>query len=193
MSVGVYIRVSTYDQNSDGQRAEITRWLEAHGHDLEAVQWFEDKETGATLERPGFTALQEAIFSGSVKTIVVWKLDRIARSHKDGINLIGGWCESGLRVVSVTQQIDLSGTIGQIIAGVLFGIAQIELENIKERQAVGIAVAKAKGVYKGRKPGTNGGKPERARTLKAKGLKAEEIAKALGVTERSVFRYLKQE
>jgi len=87
MSVGAYIRVSSRTQKSDSQRAEIQRWLDAHGYKPEAVQWFEDVETGATLDRRGFTALNEAIFAGTVKTVVVWKLDRMARSMREGIRL----------------------------------------------------------------------------------------------------------
>jgi len=190
MSVAVYIRVSSHDQKGDSQRAEIARWLEGHGHDPEAVQWFEDKETGAHMTRAGFNALAEAIFAGSVKTVVVWKLDRISRSMRDGINTLSRWCECGVRVVSVTQQIDLSGTVGHLVAGVLFAIAEIELQNTRERQAAGIAAAKGRGIYSGRKKGTTKVKPERARELKFKGLKESEIAAALGVSERTVFRYL---
>jgi DNA invertase Pin-like site-specific DNA recombinase len=190
MSIGVYIRVSTYSQKADSQRAEITRWLKAHGHEPEAVQWFEDVETGRHLRRTGFNALAEAIFSGEVKTVVVWKLDRIARSMNEGINTLSRWCECGVRVVSVTQQIDLSGTVGRLVAGVLFAVAEIELENTKERQAAGIAVAKEKGIYTGRKQGTQKAKPERAKELRAKGLKNDEIASAMKVSPRTVSRYL---
>ncbi len=80
-----------------------------------------------------------------------------------------------MRVISVTQQIDLSGTVGKVVAGVLFGLAEIELTHIRERQAAGIAEAKAKGVYKGRKKGTLKADPARARELKAKGMKLAEI------------------
>ncbi len=191
MGIGVYIRVSSHSQKSDSQRVEIEQWLTAHGHDLDSVQWFEDKETGAHLNRSGFNALCEAIFEGTVKTVVVWKLDRIARSMREGIDILTKWCEIGVRVVSVTQQIDLSGTVGHLVAGVLFAVAQIELEHTKERQAAGIALAKERGVYKGRKKGSTKAKPKRARELKVQGLKAPEIATVLGVNERTVFRYLK--
>ena len=163
--IGVYIRVSSHSQKSDSQHAEIQRWLEAHGHDLETVQWFEDKETGATLHRSGLIRLQEAIFAGTVKTVVVWKLDRIARSMQEGINTLSRWCECGVRVVSITQHIDLSGTVGHLVAGVLFAIAEIELQHVKERQTVGIALAKQRGVYKGRKHGATKAKPQRAQRI----------------------------
>ena len=188
MSIGVYIRVSSQSQKSDSQRAEIQQWLNKHGY--KDVQWFEDVETSGTLNRRAFNALNEAVFSGDVKMIVVWKLDRIARSMKDGINMLTSWCEAGVRVVSITQQIDLSGTIGHVVAGVLFGIADIEKQHIKERQAAGIKVAKEKGVYTGRKAGTTKAKPERARELKGQGLKIEEIAQALNISKRTVSNYL---
>ena len=190
MSIGVYIRVSSPSQKSDSQRAEIQRWLGAHGYKPDAVQWFEDVETGATLNRSGFNALCEAIFAGTVKTVVVWKLDRMARSMKEGINILSQLCEGGVRVVSVTQQIDLSGTVGHLVAGVLFGIAEIEREHIRERQAAGIAAAKGKGVYTGRKKGTTKAKPARAKALREQGLNNGEIAAALNVTERTVRNYL---
>jgi DNA invertase Pin-like site-specific DNA recombinase len=190
--IGVYIRVSSHSQKSDSQRAEIRRWLRAHGHDLETVQWFEDTETGTTLTRSGLIRLQEAIFAGTVKMIVVWKLDRIARSMREGINTLSRWCELGVRVVSVTQQIDLSGTVGHLVAGVLFAIAEIELQHVKERQAVGIALAKQRGVYKGRKCGATKTNPKRARELRDKGMTLPEIAQALSVNKRTVSRYLKR-
>ena len=190
--IGVYIRVSSHSQKSDSQHAEIRRWLTAHGHDLETVQWFEDTETGATLTRSGLIRLQEAIFAGTVKMVVVWKLDRIARSMREGINTLSRWCELGVRVVSVTQQIDLSGTVGHLVAGVLFAIAEIELQHVKERQTVGIALAKQRGVYKGRKHGATKAKPQRARELRDKGMTLLEIAQALHVDKRTVSRYLKQ-
>ena len=192
MKTAVYIRVSSYSQKTASQKADIRRWLTAHGHDPDSVQWFEDKETGVTLQRPGLIALKEAIFAGRVKTVVVWKLDRLARSMREGINILTAWCESGVRVVSVTQQIDLSGTVGHLVAGVLFAIAEIELQHTRERQAAGIAAAKTKGVYKGRGKGATKARPQRARQLKEQGLSAPEIAQAMNISERTVRRYLRE-
>jgi DNA invertase Pin-like site-specific DNA recombinase len=88
MNIAVYIRVSTHSQKTASQRADIRRWLTAHGHDPDSIQGFEDKDTGATMQRPGLIALKEAIFAGRVKTVVVWKLDRLARSMREGINIL---------------------------------------------------------------------------------------------------------
>ncbi len=191
MSIACYCRVSTRGQKTDSQEAEIAKWLIGHGHDPAGVQWYRDTETGKTLNRPAFNRLQQAVFAGTVKVIIVYKLDRISRRLRDGVDLLCDWIERGVRVVVVTQQIDLSGPVGRMVAAVLLGIAEIELEFRRERQAAGIAVAKKKGVYKGRVVGTYKSNPDRARELHAKGLHVAEIATALGISQRTVFRYLK--
>jgi DNA invertase Pin-like site-specific DNA recombinase len=182
-----YVRISTASQNEASQRREIQRWLDGHGIQAE---WFIDKKSGDTLKRPAFERLQAAVFAGEVDTIVVYKLDRISRSLRDGINTLCGWCERGVRVVSVTQQLDFSGSTGQLIASVLFAVAQMEQETRRERQAAGIAVARELGKYRGRKGGTTKAAPKRALELRAKGLTDREIATALGISLRTVQRYL---
>jgi len=121
----------------------------------------------------------------------VWKLDRLARSLKEGVNVLADWCQRGVRVIAITQQIDLSGPVGQLIASMLFGIAEIELQHAKERQAIGIALARKRGTYTGRRPGTTKAAPSRARALQKKRLTVPEIAQALGVKERTVYNYLR--
>lgn len=186
--VACYVRVSTVGQNEAGQRREIERWLAGNG--IENVKWFIDKQTGDNLDRPAFEQLQRDIFNGEVGTVVVWKLDRLSRKLRDGINVLCDWCERGLRVVSVTQQIDFNGTVGKMLAAVLLGVAEMEQETRRERQAAGIAVAKERGIYFGRKPGTFKAKPRRAMQLRERGLTDDEIATAMGVSRRTVQRYL---
>lgn len=77
-----------------------------------------------------------------------------------------------------------------MVASVLFGIAEIELEYRRERQAAGIQVAKRRGLYRGRQKGATKATPVRARELRDRGLTAAEIASALSVSPRTVFRYL---
>jgi DNA invertase Pin-like site-specific DNA recombinase len=104
--------------------------------------------------------------------------------------VLADWAERGLKIVVVTQQIELSGAVGRMIAALLLGLAEIELEYRAERQAAGIDLAKKKGVYKGRKAGTTKAKPDRARELRDRGLRNDEIAEALDVNKRTVLRYL---
>ena len=189
--IGCYCRVSSHTQKTASQHAEIKRWLEANGIEASNVRWFEDQETGRKLQRPAFAELQKAVFDGTVRTVVVWKLDRLSRSQRDGLNLIADWCDRGVRIVSVTQQVDLSGVVGRMVASVLFGIAEIELEHRRERQTAGIELAKKAGVYRGRLKGTTKARPTRALELRTRGLTVPEIANALEISERTVFRYLR--
>lgn len=190
MRVACYIRVSTGAQNLEGQKAAIQDWC--NHHNIENITWYEDVESASSVNRSNLKKLQKDITMGQVDTVVIWKLDRLARSQIEGINLISDWCDRGVRLISVTQNVDLSGTIGHMIAGLLFGIAEIELSYIRERQAIGIEQAKKRGVYKGRLKGTTKAKPERAKSLLNKGLELPEIAKSLGVSERTVHRYIKE-
>lgn len=77
-----------------------------------------------------------------------------------------------------------------MVASVMFGLAEIELEYRREREQAGIAVAKIRGVYRGRQRGTTKANPDRASQLRKQGFTISEIANALDVSERSVFRYL---
>lgn len=184
----LYLRVSTSGQSVAGQRRDVQNWLS--GHKISDVKWYIDKATGEHLKRPSFERLQSDIFDGKVQSVVLWKLDRLSRSLIEGLNTLADWCEKGLRIVSVTQQLDFNGTVGKMIAAVLLGVAEMEQETRKERQAVGIAAAKERGVYTGRKRGTTKADPAKARTLVKMGLNHVEVATALNVSRRTVLRYL---
>jgi DNA invertase Pin-like site-specific DNA recombinase len=188
-TIAAYVRVSTYDQRSGSQREEISRWLRNHGIDPESIRWYEDKETGKTLHRPGFFEMRRVIFAGEIKTVIVWKLDRLSRSMLDGITTLRTWLNHGVGIISVTQQLDLSGLTGQMVATLLFGVAEMELQNNKERQAAGIALAKKRGVYKGRKTGTTKLDPDEIQQL-IKNLKPKQIAKLKDVSTKTVYNTL---
>jgi DNA invertase Pin-like site-specific DNA recombinase len=143
------------------------------------------------MARPEFDRLQRDIFMGQINTVVVYKLDRLSRKLSDGINVLTGWLDKGVRVVSVTQQLDFSGATGQLVAAVLLAVAQMEQETRRERQAVGIEAAKKKGKYKGRKPGTNKGDVSKVAELKADGLSYSQIADKLSLSRSTVIRYMK--
>lgn len=191
-TIAAYIRVSTQEQNLSSQKAELLKYLNNHGIDMSRVVWYEDKETGANLQRPAFERLQADIFAGRVSTVLVWKLDRLSRDMRDGINVLGEWAERGLRVVSVTQQIEFNGALGKLIAAILLGVAEMELSTLRERQRAGIDAARKAGKYIGRQPGSLKADAVRARALRDKGNTTHEIAAALGISERTVFRYLQR-
>lgn len=190
----VYIRVSTVQQNTASQEREINRWLESHG--VDDATWFIDKATGNNLKRPAFEKLQKAIFAADVDTVVLWKLDRLSRKLIDGLNILADWCDRGLRVVSVTQQIDFNGAMGKMLAAVLLGVAEMEQETRRERQLAGIQAAKAKGrkwggSSKGWRSKETQAKAEAVRRLKADGMKVAEIARVVGLSRPTVYSLLR--
>lgn len=188
--IAAYLRVSSLDQKHDSQRSEIRRYLKNNGIHLSRVAWYEDKETGTRLKRPEFDRLQADIFNGKIKTVILWKLDRLSRNLRDGVNVLADWADKGLKIIVITQQLELSGVIGRTIAALLLGLAEIEHTNIKERQKAGIEAAKLRGVYTGRARGSTKANPIRARELKQKGLTNAEVSVALGISHRTLRRYL---
>ena len=185
--VAAYVRVSTVGQNEAGQVEAIRAYCK--NHTIEPV-WFIDRASGSNLNRPEFEKMQASIFAGEISTIVVFKIDRLSRDLRDGLNLIQGWLEADVRLISITQQFDLCGAIGKLISSILFAVAEMEQELRRERQAAGIEVAKQKGLYKGRAPGSRKFSAKRCGTLRTKGLTHREIAEALGCSVRTVVRLL---
>jgi DNA invertase Pin-like site-specific DNA recombinase len=150
--VAAYCRVSTLDQEKGLKSQENSLQDYCNNHGLANLIWYRDRVTGSTADRPAFNKLQRDIFAGKIDTVVCWKLDRLSRSLKDGINILTDWLEKDVRVIATAQQLDFSGTVGQLIASVLFAIAAMERENLRENTKRGMAAAKARGVKLGKRP-----------------------------------------
>lgn len=139
MTVG-YVRVSTKEQNE-------ARQLEAL-NDCEKL--FVDKQSGKDTSRP---QLQEMLgFVREGDTVKVVDYSRLARSTKDLLNLVQTLSEKGVRLISLKENLDTSTPQGRLMLTVFAGLAEFEREVMLERQREGIAIAKAEGKYKGRKP-----------------------------------------
>jgi len=189
-TTAIYLRASTCSQTTDGQRWDVTRWLQNHGIDPEAAEWYEDTDARESMNREALKRLESAIFQGRVKTVVLSDVTRAAGSIVDGINLLHAWLSQGVRLIAVRQQFDFSSTVGLMVASLLFGLSQSEMETRRQRQEAGISAAKKKGKYRGRKPGTTRARPARAQQLREQGLQVAEIANALNVSRRTAARYL---
>ena len=188
-AVGVYLRVSTLDQEKGIQSQERALQEYCNNHGFQNVLWYRDKLSGKDTNRPAFNRLQKDVFNGVVNTIVVWKLDRLSRSLQDGINVLCNWLKKEIRVISVTQQLDFEGATGQLIAGVLFAVAAMERENLRENTKRGLATAKAKGVRLGKRPKLFA---RDIQPLLDSGLSITETAKRLGVTRQAIYNCLKR-
>jgi len=186
----IYCRVSTFDQEKGLKSQEKALKDYCRNHGLNEVIWYKDKLSGATTKHPAFEKLQRDIFSGKVATVICWKLDRLSRSTKDGINLLCDWIAKGIRVIAVTQQLDFSGAVGQMVASVLFAVAQMERENLRENTKRGIEAARAKGVKLGKRPKLFA---KDIVPLLQDGLTIADVSRILGKSRQAIYDALKRD
>ena len=194
--VAAYIRVSTLDQGKGVKSQEKALRDYITDHSIQNVRWYCDMVSGATLERPAFQRLKQDIFKGEIGTVICWKLDRLSRSMKDGINLLSDWCDRGVRIISITQGLDFSGTVGRMIAAVLLAVAQMEREHICENIRRGQQAARAKGKrWGGSKKGRllSIAREQAAMVIKLhnQGEKTSQIAKTVNIDRSSAYRIVK--
>jgi DNA invertase Pin-like site-specific DNA recombinase len=121
-------------------------------------------------------------------TLVVTRIDRLARSVADLQDIVRDLKQRGVSLKATEQPIDTSTAAGKAFLDMLGVFAEFETNLRRERQMEGIAKAKAKGVYKGRKPSIDREEVER---LRASGMGASAIAKQLGIGRASVYRILR--
>ncbi|WP_420565162.1 recombinase family protein [Thalassobaculum sp.] len=177
MKVG-YARVSTIDQELGGQVDALT----AAG--CERV--FSEKVSGTSTA--GRDKLQEAMdFVRKGDALVVTRVDRLARSIGDLQQLVGTLRAKKVDLLATEQPVDTSTAAGKCFLDMLGVFAEFETNLRRERQTEGIERAKARGVYKGRKPSIDA---DRVRELHGQGMGATAIAKQLGIGRASVYRVL---
>lgn len=141
MKIG-YIRISTTDQNT--ARQEVL--MEQLGVD----EVFIDRMSGKNAQRPGLQKMMEYVRRGD--TVVVESISRFARNTRDLLDLIEQLKKKGVEFISQKEDIDTSTPSGKFVLVVFSAISELERESILQRQREGIAIAKANGIYKGRKP-----------------------------------------
>src|SRR2546425_10573525 len=108
--------------------------------------------SGGNLERPALRALMEDIQSGQVDCVVVYKVDRLSRSLLDFARLMGIFEERGVSLVSVTQQLNTTDSLGRLTLNILLSFAQFERELIAERTRHKMRAARRKGKWLGGRP-----------------------------------------
>jgi DNA invertase Pin-like site-specific DNA recombinase len=190
-TIACYIRVSKGGKSQAAQEDGIKRWLKKHRINARTVRWYIDKSTRIKLRGPKLKTLQADIHDGKVGTVIVWRIDRLSPIMRDGLNILCGWCDQSLRVVSVDQQIDFKGRISKTISSVLSGVAEMDQEARRERTKAGLAAARKLGRVGGRRPiAADDPRVLKAKKLAAKGKEPSEIAKALDVSPTTAARYV---
>lgn len=179
-SVG-YIRVSSTDQNSGRQLVDIP-----------VDVTFEDKASGKDTNRPALNDMLRHVRAGD--TVYVHSLDRLGRDLVDLHTLIRDLTGRGVEVRFVSEGLVFNGSndaMADLMLGLLGAVAQFERTKIRERQAEGIAQAKRRGVYKGRKPSLN---PDQVIDLRNKaeaGVAKAELARQFNISRETVYQYLR--
>ena len=175
-----YIRVSSLDQNS-------ARQLDG----IHTDKTFTDKASGKDTQRPQLQALLEFVRTGD--TVLVHSMDRLARSLGDLEAIVKGLTAKGVSVSFVTQGMTFTGDdspMNTLMLQLLGAVGQFERSLILERQREGIAIAKAKGVYKGRKASLDVDGVAKLHTMVAQGIPKAQIAVTLGVSRTTLYANL---
>lgn len=141
MRVG-YVRCSTVEQNEARQMKMMD--------EQKVEKIFVDKASGKNTERESFKEMMSFVRLGDV--VIVESISRIARNTRDLLSIISDLTDKGVEFVSLKENIDTTTPQGRFMLTVFGALAELERENILERQREGIEIAKSEGKYKGRKP-----------------------------------------
>jgi len=176
-----YVRVSSVDQNTDRQLDGIP-----------LARVFTDKASGADTKRPELDRLLAFVREGD--TVVVHSLDRLARNLDDLRRLVSGMTQRGVRIEFVKESLTFTGEdspMANLMLSVMGAFAEFERALLRERQREGIAMARERGVYRGRKPSLT----EKQIAAMKKRIEAGEskatVARDLGVSRETLYRYSK--
>lgn len=178
-----YARVSSKDQNLDRQLAALKK--------EKVFRIFTDTVSGSSTQRPGLDGALNYVRAGD--QLIVVSMDRLARSLIDLHRLVDELTERGVSVKFLkegqTYSLD-SSPVAKLMLGLLGSVAEFERAIIRERQAEGIAKAKARGVYKGRAKVLNEEQIMQAREWVSEGVPKTEVARRFGIGRTTLYKYL---
>jgi DNA invertase Pin-like site-specific DNA recombinase len=144
----IYVRVSTAEQDTEMQETELRQYVESRG--WEYVVYRDKAQSGAKNDRPALNAMLSDLRRRKFDVVVVWALDRLARSLKQLLT-IGEECRSlGVDLVSLRQNIDTTLPAGRLTFQILGAVAEFERELLRERVKAGMAQARRTGKHVGR-------------------------------------------
>lgn len=177
-----YVRVSTYEQNPERQLEQ-----------LQLDRLFVDHASGKDMNRPELDALLAFAREGDV--VVVHSMDRLARNLDDLRKLVFQLTRKGIQIEFVKEHLTFTGDdspMANLLLSVMGAFAEFERALIKERQKEGIAIAKKKGIYKGRKRIVT---PELVSEMIIRikqGEKKSDVARAFGISRETLYQYLRE-
>lgn len=176
-----YVRVSSIDQNPERQLENVQ---------LDRI--FTDKASGRDIQRPQLEALLTFAREGDV--VVIHSMDRLARNLEDLRQIVKTLTGRGVRVEFIKESLTFTGDdspMANLLLNVMGSFAEFERSLIRERQKEGIALAKQRGVYRGRKPALSDEQIVELKGLVRTGIPKTRVAKDFGITRETVYQYLK--
>ena len=178
-----YVRVSTFEQNTERQLENVS---------VDRV--FTDKASGKDTQRPQLEALMHFVREGD--TVIVHSMDRLARNLDDLRRLVQGFTKRGIRVEFIKENLSFTGEdspLANLMLSVMGAFAEFERSLLKERQREGIALAKRRGVYAGRKQSLSHEQRIAVRAKVAEGEKKAVVARSFGISRETLYQYLKEQ
>ncbi len=175
-----YARVSTQDQNLSLQLEALKK--------AGCEKIFKDKTSGSRADRPGLNKALELLRKDD--TLIVWKLDRLGRSVKHLVNLVGELRQEGVQFKSITDSIDTGTPSGRFFFHVMASLAEMERELTIERTRAGLETARKLGRKGGRRRKMTESKVESAKKLLLNGVPPKDVAKNLGVSVPTLYRWI---
>ena len=179
MRIG-YARVSTADQSLDLQLDAL--------HQAGCEQIYSDHASGSKTNRAGLTAALSHLRPDDV--LIIWKLDRLGRTVKGLVDFVGDLADRRIQFRSLTDGIDTSTPTGRFFFHIMASLAQMERELIVERTQAGLAAARQRGRPAGRKRRMTPSKVQSARQLLLNGVPPREVARNLGVSIPTLYRWI---
>lgn len=176
-----YIRVSSFEQNPERQLENI-----------EVDKTFTDKASGKDVQRPALDALKSFVRDGD--TVVVHSMDRLARNLDNLRRLVQELTKRGIRIEFVKENLTFTGEespMANLMLSVMGAFAEFERELIHERQREGIALAKQRGAYQGRKKMLSPDQVTMLRQRVATGEQKAKIARDIGISRETLYQYLR--
>jgi DNA invertase Pin-like site-specific DNA recombinase len=184
----VYVRVSTGDQETGMQESELKEYCERRG--WEPILYRDHGQSGAKQDRPALNSLMSDLRKRKVDVILVWSLDRLARSLKQLLTISEECRLLGVDLVSLRQNIDTTIASGRLTFSILGAVAEFERELLRERVRSGMAQARRSGKRIGR-PALRHFSPaelERIRSLRREGASVRKLAQDFETTQWMVAK-----
>jgi DNA invertase Pin-like site-specific DNA recombinase len=179
----IYVRVSTAEQETDLQKHELQEYCERRG--WSCVVYRDKGQSGAKNDRPALTAMMNDLRRRKLDVVVVWALDRLARSLKQLLSIAEECKSVGVDLVSLKQNVDTTLPAGRLTFQVLGAVAEFEREMLRERVKAGMAQARRSGKHVGRpaRRKFHADEIEKMRLLRSKGMSIRKLAADFKTTQ----------